>query len=205
MGDASKQQGRRQGRPRDPAADEAILGAVYDVIATEGFAGFSVEAVAAQAGVGKATIYRRWPTREDLLVAAARRVMTDHHVPDTGSLRGDLEAWIWDKYRTSHDSPGHRLLGQVVVEARVNPELGGLLRRFVGERRAVLDELVDRARQRGEIGEIDAALLQDLASGALLHRSLFVGAKIRRADVTQVVDAALKGVGADVAGGSPST
>lgn len=189
--------GRRQGRPRDPAADEAILAAVYAVIEECGFAGFSVEAVAARAGVGKATIYRRWPTREDLLVAAAERVMVDAEVPDTGSLRDDLVSWVWTRYRTKDDAPGSRLLGQVIVEARVNPELKTLLRRFHDERRSVLVRVVERARQRGEIHDVDGPLLLDLVSGALLHRSLFSGRKIRRVDVEQVVDAALRGVGVD--------
>lgn len=189
--------GRRQGRPRDPAADEAIIAAVYAVIEECGFAGFSVEAVAARAGVGKATIYRRWSTREDLLVAAAERVMVDAEVPDTGSLRDDLVTWVWARYRTKDDAPGSRLLGQVIVEARVNPEMKKLLRRFHERRRGVLVRVVDRARQRGEIDDVDGPLLLDLVSGALLHRSLFSGRNIRRVDVEQVVDAALRGVGVD--------
>ncbi len=185
---------RRQGRPRDPAADAAIIAAVFDVIADGGFAAFNVEAVAAKAGVGKATIYRRWPTREDLLVAAAERVMTDKGVPDTGVLRDDLVSWVWDTYRAKVDGPSSHLLGQMIVEARVNPELKKLLRRFHSQRRQTMIEVVERARDRGEIGPIDGPLLLDLISGALLHRSLFGDRRIRRSDVEEVVDAALDGV-----------
>ncbi len=201
MSDTTVTGNRRTGRPRDPAADEAIIAAVFEVIEASGFAGFSVEAVAARAGVGKATIYRRWPTREDLLVAAAERVMTDQGVPDTGMLEGDLVEWLWGKFRTKQDSPGARLLGQVIVEARVNPELTKLLKRFHTERRGILTEVIDRARARGEIGSIDGGLLFDLISGALLHRSLFGDRVIRRGDVEEIVDAALRGVGAWPAGG----
>ncbi|HET8931332.1 MAG TPA: TetR/AcrR family transcriptional regulator [Acidimicrobiales bacterium] len=188
---------RRLGRPRDPAADEAIITAVFDVIEASGFAGFSVEAVAARAGVGKATIYRRWPTREDLLVAAAERVMTDTPVPDTGSLESDLVVWIWDRYRAKASSPGSRLLGHVIIEARVDPELQKMLQRFHDDSRATLISVVDRAEGRGEVGPLDRELLLDLISGALLHRSLFTGEHIGRADVEQIVDAALRGVGVD--------
>ncbi len=194
MTDAILQRGRRSGRPRDPAADEAIIAAVFEVIEANGFAGFSVEAVATRAGVGKATIYRRWPTREDLLVAAAERVMADRGVPDTGTLEGDLVAWLWGRFRSKQDSPGARLLGQVLVEARVNPELTELLKRFHTERRGILTEVIERARARGEIGSIDGGLLFDLISGALLHRSLFGDRPVRRGDVEEIVDAALRGV-----------
>ncbi len=61
---------RRPGRPRDPELDQVILDATIELLCQEGFAGTSVEAVAERAGVSKATIYRRWPTREDLLLAA---------------------------------------------------------------------------------------------------------------------------------------
>jgi len=196
MTDTTVEGARRIGRPRDPAADEAIIAAVFDVIEASGFTGFSVEAVAARAGVGKATIYRRWPTREDLLVAAAERVMTDQGVPDTGTLEGDLVEWLWGKFRSKQDSPGARLLGQVIVEARVNPELTKMLKRFHARRRGVLLEVVQRAETRGEIGSVDGELLLDLISGALLHRSLFGDREVRRGDVEVIVDAAVRGVGA---------
>lgn len=198
-GPADPDKARRQGRPRDPAADEAIISAVFEVIEASGFAGFSVEAVAARAGVGKATIYRRWPTREVLLVAAAERVMADTAVPDTGTLRDDLVGWIWDRYRAKEASPGAGLLSQVIVEARVNPELQKMLHRFHEDRRATLIRLVERAEARGEVGHLDRELLLDLIGGALLHRSLFTEALIGRNDVGRVVDAALRGVGVDKA------
>lgn len=190
---------RRQGRPRDPGADDAIIGAVFDVIAESGFAGFSVEAVAARAGVGKATIYRRWSSRDDLLIAAARHAMADNACPDTGNLREDLVTWVWEKYRRSADAPGPRLVGQVVAEARSNPDLRGLLRRFHEHRRKAFVEMVGRAVERGEVdASLDGMLLLDLVSGALLHRSLFSDRQVRRIDVENVVDAALLGVGAGV-------
>lgn len=196
MSESVVEKGRRQGRPRDPAADEAIIAAVLGEIEDSGFAGFSVEAVAARAGVGKATIYRRWPTREDLLIAAADRVMTDHALPDTGTLEGDLVEWFSGKYQAKRDAPSARLLGQVIVEARVNPELTTLMKRFHEKRRATLSHVVERAKARGEIDSIDTGLLLDLISGALLHRSVFGERDVHHADVAEIVDAALRGVDA---------
>ncbi|MBS1848329.1 MAG: TetR/AcrR family transcriptional regulator [Actinobacteria bacterium] len=197
MSGACEPDRRRQGRPRDPAADAAILAAVYDVIAEVGFAGFTVEAVAARAGVGKATIYRRWPSREDLLVAAAEQVMAETGGVDTGSIRNDLVSWFWDKYRRKDASPAPRILGQVLAEARSNPELSNLLRRFHTSRRKALASMLDRAEARGEIGDVDVDLLLDMVSGTLLQRALFEDRRFQRADIESIVDAALRGVGVD--------
>ena len=82
---------RRPGRPRSVAADEAILDAATDAFIELGWDGLTIEGVAARAGVGKTTIYRRYPCRLDLLLAAAERLAEEKGAaPDTGSLRGDL-------------------------------------------------------------------------------------------------------------------
>jgi AcrR family transcriptional regulator len=82
---------RHRGRRTDPARDVAIQTAVLDVLARVGYAGLTMDAVAATAGVSKATIYRRWATKADLLVSVINAA-SDHTlvVPDTGSLEGDL-------------------------------------------------------------------------------------------------------------------
>jgi AcrR family transcriptional regulator len=188
---------RRPGRPRDPQADEAITSAIVDVLAEQGFSGFTVEEVAARAGVGKATIYRRWSTKEELVLAAAERVMVHVEPPDTGSLRDDLVGWYWEKFRTKSASTSDRLMGQVIVEAVVNPDLKKLLARFIAGRRKTIAQVVERGRARGDCGDVDASLLMDMISGTLMHRSLFGDKQLRRSDVEQVVDAALQGVDAD--------
>ena len=188
---------RRPGRPRDPQADEAIITAIVDVLSEQGFGGFTVEAVAARAGVGKATIYRRWDTKEELVLAAAERVMVQVEPPDSGSIREDLVGWYWEKFRSKAATTSDRLFGQVIVEATVNPDLKKLLNRFIQGRRDAIAVVVDRARVRGEVGEVDVSLLMDLISGALMHRSLFGDKQLRRNDVEAVVDAALRGVTED--------
>lgn len=78
------------GRPRDPAIESAILRATQDLIIEHGFAGMTVEAVVKAAGSGKAAVYRRWPTKTALVIAAVQGLHRAAVVPDTGSLRGDL-------------------------------------------------------------------------------------------------------------------
>ena len=83
---------RKPGRPRTtPRADRAILEATLDLVGETGLAGLTVDAVAARAGVSKATIYRRWDSKEALVLAAWHECGAQLPAPDTGSLRGDLE------------------------------------------------------------------------------------------------------------------
>lgn len=85
---------RRLGRPRSPEADQAIMAAVLDVFAESGPDGLAIEQVAARAGVGKATIYRRWPGKEELLVDAIGTLSTDLPRPQGRSVRADLIALL---------------------------------------------------------------------------------------------------------------
>ena len=83
----------KRGRPRDPDADGRILAAASALILLRGFDSMTVDEVASTAGVGKATVYRRWSRKEDLAVAAMERLYRDEMPPpDTGSIRGDLQA-----------------------------------------------------------------------------------------------------------------
>src|SRR4029079_2006292 len=83
----------KRGRPRDPDADGGILAAASSLILLRGFDSMTVDEVASNAGVGKATVYRRWSRKEDLAVAAMEQLYSDEMPsPDTGTIRGDLES-----------------------------------------------------------------------------------------------------------------
>ncbi len=82
------------GRPRKPETDAAILDAALAMFGEVGYEGMTVEAVAARAGVGKATIYRRWSSKDDLVIAAIQEVLTSVEVPDLGDLRTTLVAMV---------------------------------------------------------------------------------------------------------------
>ena len=85
---------RRPGRPRSEQAEQAIIEATLDLFAEQGFEGVCVEAVAARAGVGKATIYRRWPNKEELLLAAFGSLKSPFPEPKGVSVRDDLLAMV---------------------------------------------------------------------------------------------------------------
>ncbi|MEO6158880.1 MAG: TetR/AcrR family transcriptional regulator, partial [Ilumatobacteraceae bacterium] len=142
---------RRRGRPRDDAASPAILQATLDEVAEVGLAGLTVEAVAARAGVGKATIYRRWSSKEALMLDAWVSCTPDKAVPHTGSLRGDLLALF------SHVEAGlttgmmQRIFPQMIAAAKVNPGVADAYRSFIAQRRRPLRTVLERAVDNGEL------------------------------------------------------
>jgi AcrR family transcriptional regulator len=166
----------RLGRPRSEAADAAIEAAVLDLLVDEGYAGVTMEGVAARAGVGKATLYRRWPTKEQLVIAAVVHTCGDHFVaPDTGSLRGDVEAYcgsILAKLR--RHGP---ILRAFAAETARNPALADSWRTtFLDERRAEVRQVLGRAVERGELSpDADLELLGDLGPAVLWHRLTITG------------------------------
>lgn len=191
---------RRPGRPRDPQADALILQAAHDELVASGFGGFTVDAVASRAGVGKATIYRRWPSREELVLGAARVVIENHEVPDTGHVRSDLVQYFSRAYKDKASGKAAEFSGvfpALVAEAAVNPDLKRLLQEFLEERRSATRQIVARGVARGELSSaIDTDLFIDMMSGPLLYRSALSERPVDADVVAVVVDAALRGVGA---------
>src|SRR4051794_4702288 len=92
--DASSIEAPRRGRPRDARCDEAILHATLELLVEADAGSLSIDGVAARAGVGKATIYRRWNSKEALLLEALSSDTSIIEAPDTGTLRGDLESYF---------------------------------------------------------------------------------------------------------------
>src|SRR5260370_35342567 len=90
---------RKPGRPRSAQAHKAILDATLELLAEEGFQGLSIEEVAARAGAGKTTIYRRWSSKEELVMEAIRQVQIEVPVMDTGNFRNDLAALLETVYQ----------------------------------------------------------------------------------------------------------
>ena len=170
---------RRPGRPRSEQCDLAIRSAVLDLLVEEGFDRMTIEGVATRAGVGKATIYRRWPSKEELVVDAVVTRCLDHVVsPDTGSIRGDLLVLLRamvEKFR--RDGP---LVMAFNAEQQHNPQLAEAFRRtFLDDRRAASREIFQRAVARGELPpDTDVELLQDVGSAILWHRLTVTGAPV---------------------------
>jgi AcrR family transcriptional regulator len=195
---------RGPGRPRSAEAHRAILDAVLVLLAEEGFGGLSVEGVAARAGVGKATVYRRWRSKVPLVIEALDTVASERiSAPDTGSVRGDLTEFLIQLVRAM-DGPDGRLLAPLLEGMSRSPELAEAFRRdLIAPRREVAIEIIRRGIARGELRpdlHLDVAL--DAPVAIVFHRLLVTGDPVDEALVGRMVDQVLDGIGAT---GGPAT
>jgi AcrR family transcriptional regulator len=165
----------RAGRPRDPACDAAILQAALDVFAEHGYAGVSIEGVAARAGVGKASIYRRYATKAELVVEAVRcGAHLDDELPDSGDLRADLATMMRPLLERLRGDDG-KLLTTFAVERFRNPDLAEEFdRSVVGAKRGHVRRLINAAVARGDLpASIDVDLVAEAPAAFLWHHALY--------------------------------
>jgi AcrR family transcriptional regulator len=164
-----------RGRPRSERSHRAILDAANELLTERGFVDLTIEEIAQRAGVGKTTIYRRWPSKGTLVFEA---FATDYRnqlpLQDTGSLRGDLLALLRGWIRWVKGTVQGRTLVGLIAEVQRDPELAEIWReRFVGPVRAQHRVMFERAVERGEARpDIDPEILLDLVFGAAYHRLL---------------------------------
>jgi AcrR family transcriptional regulator len=185
---------RRPGRPRDARADRAILEATLDLVGEIGLTGLTVDAVAARAGVSKATIYRRWASKEALVLTAWKECVARLPTPDTGTLRGDLELLCNSLRDGIGTGTMKKVFPHMVAAAQVSDELSEEYHRFVAERRRPMREVLRRARERGELApDADLELIHDLLVGPVVHRLLVTGGRVDRRVIDTLIDLVLRG------------
>lgn len=188
---------RRPGRPRDARADAAIMDAAVAVLADRGPAGFTVDEVASRAGCGKATVYRRWPSRAALLLETAHRLGLEPPVVDNGSLRADSVEMLSVLAHKMRHTPAGRILPGIIAEATVDPEMRRILADFIAERRDRPREVLERGIGRGELPpDADVELILDLLGGTIMYRALIAGQEVDGAYVERLVDRVLGAFGA---------
>ena len=185
----------RRGRPRDESSGPNILEATLDVVAEVGLAGFTVDAVAQRAGVGKATIYRRWSSKEAMLLEAWLSCVAPIPEPDTGTLRSDLAVMFNAVNHGRPDDVMRRIFPQMIAASKVDPETYVAYQAFVEERRRPLQTVLARARRRGELpADCDLGLVHDLVVAPLVYRWLVSDGDVGPDVVERVVDIVLAGV-----------
>src|SRR5262245_19518819 len=141
---------RRPGRPRSAAAHEAIRRAAITLFIEQGPEAMSIEAVAANAGVGKAAIYRRWPSKEELVIDAVIEVFAEASSPDTGNVRDDLVQSTKDLQALMASSPTGDVFPRMAAEVARRTPLGRLYgARVIGPRRTLFEEALRRGSARG--------------------------------------------------------
>ncbi|GAA3220253.1 TetR/AcrR family transcriptional regulator [Nonomuraea helvata] len=152
----------------------AIERAMFDELLEKGYARMSMEAVARRAGVGKAALYRRWPSKEAMLVDLVGDLARQHipHVPDTGTLDGDVRAFLDTTLAQMRDPQINKIALDLVAEAGRCPTLGDALREVVSRpRRAAAEEVLGRAIERGDVpAGLDLQLGIDLMISPLTFR-----------------------------------
>jgi AcrR family transcriptional regulator len=160
----------RGGRPRSPAADHALLHAALVSLEEDGYARLSMAGVAKRAGVSGTTLYRRWSSKQDLVIAALESLSRGVVYPDTGSLAGDLENVLHEAAAAFRSEEG-RVLRGLIGEVFKNPDLAALVQdRLSGPKRQLFVEMLDRAIRRGEIPPVDPSIAINLVVGPLFHR-----------------------------------
>ncbi len=168
----------------------AVMQAVVGELADHGYAGTTIERVAARAGIAKTTIYRRWGGLDGLLAdLMAERAAQDIPVPDEGSLDADLRALARGVVASVRDPAIRGAFGAMVAGAVQNPSAREVLARFLAARTATMTVIIDRATARGEVPPgIDAAAVIRTVTALIFFR-LFIAGEPASQDVADAAAA----------------
>ena len=187
--------GSRKGRPRSDRAHRAILDAARELLIERGFSRLRLEHVAARAGVGKATIYRRWRSKEELAQALLAELAAPHiALPDTNDTREELLAAVINPMRAVTETDFGPVIRALLSHIAVNPLLGDPFRATVVQaRRDEIARLIARGIERGDLRpDADAEVATELLVGPVYFRLMF-GGELSRAFAERIVDNVLRG------------
>jgi len=171
------------------------LDATRDLLIEDGFAGLRLEHVAARAGVGKATIYRRWASKEALALDLLMELAGPHiSVPDTGDTHAELLAAVTNPMRALTDSPFGPVIRALLSQIAINPLLGDPFRASVVQaRRDEVARVLARGVDRGDLrADVDPVVATELLVGPVYFRLMF-GGELTPSFAERVVDALLVG------------
>jgi len=183
------------GRPRDERLSKAICEAALELVAEHGISDLRMDAVAERAGVGKAAIYRRFRSKDELVATAVSQLVSEIAIPDSGSTAADLRVLMDEAVALYRDTLAGPLMPALVEAMHRDPELRQLIRQgFLTGRRAVLAEVLRRGVERGDLDRnLDIELALDLLGGPLFYRLLITGGPLDDRLAAGVVDLILKG------------
>ena len=186
------------GRPRNPQIDATVLEATLAVLDESGYARLTIEEVARRAEATKPAIYRRWPTRQHLALAALATRLGEPPVPDTGCTLCDLGEGI-GVFLTAFRQIRPGVLAALFADCATVPELrDAFLRTLFDPPRAAVGQMLDQAVARGDLrADVDRELVLDMLSSVVHYRALFGHAPTTDRDVEQAVEALLSGIAVD--------
>ena len=188
---------KTRGRQRSEESEDAILCATLRLLKKKALRDITIEEIARNAGVGKATIYKWWPSKAYVALDAFLRKMNRMVPnPDTGCAETDLKEQL-EYLIAFYTSPTGRIYGQFLAEAQSDSEFATLLReRFMKPRREIVGVIFDRAVERGEIDRsLDRDLILDLIYGPITYRLLILHSPFDRERVDAMISALFRGLG----------
>jgi len=189
---------QRTKQVRGDAATEAILRATHDLIVDEGYANLTIEAVAARAGVARSTIYRRWPTKQALVVDAARIELKELEIPDVGSFREEIRMYMMGRLSWFLDDESTKATEASLAALAEDPSTEAV---FGARTEALITPVVraaERAKARGEIRQdVDIDALKGLVAGPLTFTANYLRITPDLHLVDAVVDIICRGVAPD--------
>ena len=168
---------RRPGRPRSAAADASIVRATLEVLLEDGYSGLTMEQVRSRAGVGKATLYRRYGSKQELVTEAIRHLNQPIDRPDTGSVRADILAVARSVLAGAQRVGFASFVPRLLADAGGDPEMHAIFYdNLVAPRRAVMGDVLRRGVERGELrADLDVELAIDALTGPWVYRLLIAG------------------------------
>jgi AcrR family transcriptional regulator len=163
------------GRPRSIQSHQAMLQATLELLAEVGFDAMSIEAIAARAGVGKTTIYRRYASKEELVADAIESMREEVVIPDTGNLQGDLDALIQNAAQITLNPLGRQTVAMIISSASSNTQFAQIYwTKYLQPRRKTFAIVLERAKARNEIPtDLDSDLVFDTMSAIMLYALIF--------------------------------
>ncbi len=166
----------KRGRPRDPKTQQSILQATRELLLEVGYPRLTIEGVATRAGAGKATIYRWWTTKGDLVLEAAADHLAIGLVPDTGDTRQDLLIAAQQLIKTFSDRLAGLVIFAVIANLDPDPNVARAFRdTWVGPWRQSAVEAIERGINRGDFpASTDSVFILDVVVGAVFQRTLVV-------------------------------
>ena len=190
---------RGPGRPRSTAAHSAILSAAIAMVREVGYDATTMDGIADRAGVGKATLYRRWTSKEPLIADALEGIARTFPVPDTGSTSGDLTQVLRESLGMYRDPATRGLLSGLIAAMARSPMIAEAMRGgFLAARTQTMRHVIERGIARGELrADIDVAVAIDLLRGPLLVRGVLSGDRLDEPFVMRVVDLAMRAMAPD--------
>ncbi|MDI3287174.1 TetR/AcrR family transcriptional regulator [Polyangium sp. 15x6] len=177
----------------------AVLSATHEELGRVGYGALRIEDVAARSGVNKTTIYRRWPTKAELVAASLRAAHDEEEQLDTGTLRGDLLTVVMRTVRTCQTPTGRGIVRMMQME-RADPEVEALSRILRDRRRQRNTALLERGIARGELpADVHMELILDLIFGGIYSRLIQRGEDVSEDYAVAAIDTVLAGACAGAA------